>query len=64
VTGEWQQVLYHRRDNPQFNNRDICKNIGVLDAQVYWVWIDQEAAISKDGGATWQTLDTEDLPEY
>lgn len=60
----WQQALYHRRDDPQFDNDTLCGNIGHTNAQVYWVWIDDQAAITQNGGKTWKHLSKSDLSEF
>ncbi|MCP4538773.1 MAG: hypothetical protein GY832_16690 [Chloroflexi bacterium] len=58
----WQQALYYRRDDPQFDNDTLCSNTEGLDEQLYWVWIDGQAAITQDGGETWHTLEKSGLP--
>jgi hypothetical protein len=60
----WQQVLYHRRDDPRFDNHTLCENFRSQDAEFHCVWIDSQAAISEDGGETWRAMSTYDLPVF
>lgn len=59
----WRQALYLRRDDPRFDNNTLCSNVEMLDELTYWVWIDEQAAMTRDGGKTWRTLLKSDIKD-